>query len=262
MIRLLRIEVIKNWTYPTFWIIVVLYFFILGTGLFNLRDLIDSLNFTISSEGNIDTSLFPILKFPDIWHNIAYLSGYLKLLLGIYIAVSVTNEYSFNTLRQNLMQGMTASEFVASKFITILNLSIPSTLFLFGVGLIIADYSSGEIINVFSGSEYVLAYFASLLFYLTFVVMVGLWIKKTGLTIVLVILYPLILEPMIRWVLPDYLDKFFPFYSLDELIPFPFTKYIGTGGYEQIDLFYFGVVVAWTVAFLGISYFILKRRDI
>ena len=126
MIRLLRIEIIKNWTYPTFWIIVILYFFILGTGLFNLRDLIDNINISISSGGPLDTSLFPILEFPDIWHNITYLAGYLKLLLGIYIAVSVTNEFSFNTLRQNLMQGMTASEFVYTKLITIINLSIPS----------------------------------------------------------------------------------------------------------------------------------------
>ncbi len=262
MIRLLRIEIIKNWTYPTFWIIMALYLFILGTGLFNLRDLIDNINFTISSQGEIDTSLFPILKFPDIWHNIAYLAGYLKLLLGIYIAVSVTNEFTFNTLRQNLMQGMTASEFIATKVITIINLSIPSTIFLFGTGLIIADYSSGEITNIFSGTEYVLAYFASLMFYLTFVVMVSLWIRKTGLTIVLIILYPLILEPMIRWVLPEYLDRFFPFYSLDHLISFPFTKYIGNGGYEQIDLFYFGLVLIWTLAFLGVSHIILKKRDI
>ena len=168
MIRLLRIEIIKNWTYLTFWIIVFLYFFLLGSLLFNLRDLIDTLNFTISSEGEIDTSLFPILKFPDIWHNITYLGGYLKLLLGILMVISITNEFSFNTLRQNILQGMTPAEFVLSKLITIVNLAIPSTLFLFGIGLLIADYNSGDFISIFNGIDFVGAYFLSIIFYLNF----------------------------------------------------------------------------------------------
>jgi len=157
---------------------------------------------------------------------------------------------------------MTAWEFIASKLITIFNISIPSLLVVFGIGLIIADYKSGDVVNIFSGSDYLLAYFSSLIFYLCFVVMLALWIRRSGLTIVLIILYPLILEPIIRWVMPDYLDKFFPFYSLDNMIPFPFAKYIGNGVAEPVSLLSFGLVILWTLIFIGLSYLILKKRDI
>ena len=262
MIRLLRIEIVKNWTYPTFWIIVFLYFFLLGSLLFNLRDLIDNINFTISSEGVINTSLFPILKFPDIWQNISYLAGYLKFLLGIFIAISVTNEFTFNTLQQNIQQGMSAFEFIGSKLITIFILAALSTLFLFGTGLVIADYSSGEFNDALMGFDFILAYFVSIIFYLSFVIMISLWIRKTGMSIVLIILYPLVLEPIIRWFSPVFLRKFFPFYNLDHLIPLPFKKYIGTAVAGSVDLYYLGMVGIWTILFLVISFLILKKRDL
>jgi len=49
----------------------------------------------------------------------------------------MANEYSYGTLKQNLIDGMSKKEFILSKFITVVAFSIVSTLFVFITSLIL-----------------------------------------------------------------------------------------------------------------------------
>jgi len=87
MSRLFKIEFRKNVSYPAFWIILGLHYFFLIFFLTNINNLSGSFNISTSEFNNIDISLVPVFKFPDIWQNIAYLAGFLKILLGIYMVI-------------------------------------------------------------------------------------------------------------------------------------------------------------------------------
>ena len=62
----------------------------------------------------------------------------------------MANEYSYGTLKQNLIDGMSKKEFVMSKFLTVVLFSGISTLFVFIVslilGLIFSDFNEIGII--------------------------------------------------------------------------------------------------------------------
>jgi hypothetical protein len=47
-----------------------------------------------------------IFNFPFIWHFNTYIAAILKLFLAIVIVSMMANEYSYGTLKQNLIDGL------------------------------------------------------------------------------------------------------------------------------------------------------------
>ena len=65
-------------------------------------------NFRVADQG--------IFNFPFIWHFNTYIAAILKIFLAIVIVSMMSNEYSYRTLKQNLIDGLSKKEFVLSKF--------------------------------------------------------------------------------------------------------------------------------------------------
>jgi pilus assembly protein TadC len=80
----------------------------------------------------------------------------------------MANEYSYGTLKQNLIDGL-KKEFILSKFLTVLLFS--STVFVFVMSLILGFVFSSytELPIVFSGMEYLVAFFVKLVGFSPFV---------------------------------------------------------------------------------------------
>jgi len=262
--RLLTIEMRKNLTYPGFWIILGMHYFFLITVLFNLQDLASSIDYSDNQYGNIDLSLAPLLQFPDIWHNITYIAGFFKILLGIYVVISITNEFQYNTIRLNLINGLTRTEFVLSKLILILLITIASVLVVFGAGMIIGLKNSDPDVSAsfMDKSIFLIGYCLELLLYLNFALLIGMWLKRTGISIFVVLIYPLLVEPLLRWQFPDAVDQFFPIKAMDQLIVFPFPKYIGIEVLETITLSNLLIAATWVVLLFVFSNLILLRKNL
>ena len=264
MIRLFKLEIQKNRTYPGFWIILGMHYFFLITVLFNLQDLAGSIDYSDNQYGDIDLSLVPLLQFPDVWHNITYISGFFKILLGIYVIIAITNEYQYNTIRLNLINGLTRFEFIVSKFLFILLISVVSLLVVFAAGLIIgitnSDAPSSS--QMLDHSIFLFGYFLELLLYLNFALLVGTWLKRTGISIFVVLIYPLLIEPLLRWQFPDEIDQFFPIKAMDQLIVFPFPKYVGIEVPDTISLVAILIGIVWIVILFLLTNLILKRKNL
>jgi ABC-type transport system involved in multi-copper enzyme maturation permease subunit len=73
----------------------------------------------------------------------------------------MANEYSYKTLKQNLIDGLSKKEFILSKFYTVVAFALASTIFVFVVSLILglsySDYNEFSIIT--SDLEYIVAFF-------------------------------------------------------------------------------------------------------
>jgi len=239
------------------------YLFLLAV-LFNLQDFVSSINYNDSNIGDLDLSLAPLMQFPDIWHNITYISSFFKILLAIYLVISVTNEFQYNTIRLNLINGLTRMEFTLSKLLLILFICILSTVVVFSATFIIGISKSDiEIsLDLFNNSIFLIGYFLELLLYLSFALLIGIWLKRTGISIFVVLIYPLLIEPLIRWQFPDYIDQFFPIKAMDQLIVFPFPKYVGLEVPGTIPVTTISIAIAWILILFILSFLVLKRKSL
>ncbi|MBL7886175.1 MAG: ABC transporter permease [Flavobacterium sp.] len=278
MNRLLSIELQKIWKNRASKVLTITYFVLLTfIALFAaIKFDIGPFKLHLANEG--------IFNFPYIWHFNTYFAAILKIFLAVVIVSMMANEYSYGTLKQNLIDGMSKKEFIQSKFITVVLFAGVSTLFIFIVSLILGlQFSSfNEVAIIFSDLEYLVAYFVKLVGFFSFCLFLGILIKRSAFALGFLLFWNII-EGIIIGVLnfkifpdsdtADYITQFLPLESMSNLIVEPFTrlkfvKSIGTQvGIENIKDYSVHptnviIVLAWTAIFIFLSYKIIKKRDL
>lgn len=277
MIRAFTLEWLKLKHYRVFWILFGLYLLaqliITNGGVFFLE--------WLESKGadieGISPSLLPIYDFPDIWHNSTWLGSFVKILISFIIIVSVNNELSYNTLRQNIIDGISKREFLLSKLSLIIFLATVCTLVLFVSGLV-AGLQYSHVLDlkyIFSDLEHLIAYFLQLVIFGLFAFSVAMVIKKAGFAIVLIFLYSIVFEPIITGILEfapftkDYTEgivKFFPIYSIEKLCgkfyESPFARYIFQEIKEGPLWFEWIIPVVWGFIYMTFITWILNKKDL
>ena len=213
----------------------------------------------------IDPSKIPIYDFPDVWHNLTYIAGFLKFILAIYIIISITNEINYGTLRQNIINGLSRWDFLVSKMILVLLLGLSSTIFILIMGFLLGFlYSSTlEFRAIITYMEFLPGYLLQISTYLTFALFIGLLINKTGLSIALLFLYTLIIEPIITFrIKTDWIKGLLPVKAMNNVIKFPFKKYALREIQDYIAWQDTLIVIIYALLFISLIYLILKKRDL
>ena len=270
MTTLLKIELRKNLTYPTFWILAGFYLVFLFLVVYAFQ----GMNWQSANPetGALEDVSMGFFAFPMVWRTVGYIAGYMGLFLAILIIINITNEFSFRTLRQSIINGQSREEFFFFKLGLVLIISIVATLWVFGTSLIIGGMNSGsEITPMFTDVHWISAVFMQVFGYLSLAVFASVLLRNSGLTVFLYLAYVIIIE-RIFWLLPDNIDRFLPAQSLSTLIPFPFPDQAippegQAGGFPMLpDQNFSGVemVIAfvWIVGFWGLSYWLIRRRDL
>lgn len=278
MKRLLSIELQKIWLNKASRVLTLAYFILLS-----FIALIASIKFEIGSI-KFQVAEMGIFNFPYIWHFNTYVAAILKLFLAIVIVSMMANEYSYGTLKQNLIDGLSKNEFILSKFVTIVFFSLCSTVFIFVLTLILGySFSSyTETGIVFSDLEYILAFFVKLVGFFSFCLFLGILVKRSAFALGFLLVWNII-EGIAKGILnfkifpksdtASYITQFFPLESMSNLILEPFSrlslvKSIGNQmGVENLKDYgvHFSsilIVLCWTIVFLLLSYNILKNRDL
>ena len=278
MKRLLSIELQKIWMNKASKVLTLCYFILLS-----FIALIASIKFEIGAI-KLHFAEMGIFNFPFIWHFNTYIAAWLKFFLAIVIVSMMANEYSYGTLKQNLIDGMSKKEFILSKFLTIIAFALCSTIFVFVLSLILGySFSSyTETSIVFSSLEYIIAFFVKLIGFFSFCLFLGILVKRSAFAIGFLLVWGII-ESIAKGLLvfqifPDskiagYITQFFPLESMSNLIVEPFTrlnviKNIGTQlGVDDIKDYgvpfsAIVIVLAWSFIFMALSYKLLKRRDL
>lgn len=277
MIRAFKLEWLKVKHYRVFWILFGLYLIaqlvITNGGIFFLE--------WLKSKGvdfdGIDPTILPIYDFPDIWQNSVWLASFVKVLIAFIIIATVNNELTYNTLRQNIIDGISKKEFLLSKFSLILFLATVCTLVLFTSGLV-AGLLYSHVVDlkyIFDEMEYLAAYFLHLTIFGLFAFSVAMVIKKAGFAIVIVFLYSLIFEPIITSILEfapftrDYtagIVKFFPIYSTEKLVgkvyESPFAKYLFQEIKDNVYWYEWLISLAWGALFVLFITYLLNKKDL
>jgi len=273
MTRLLQIEWLKLKYNRAFWILTGMYVF--GVTLICSSAML--LMEWFKSEGadfdEVDPTILPLYDFPDVWQNITYIATFLKVILGFIVIISISNEASYRTLRQNIIDGLSKKEFLISKLLLIGIMSIGTMILLFTIGMVTGLIYS-HILGakyIFSEMQFLFAYGLEVFVYLTFALMIALLVRKTGLVIVGMLMYTVAFEPFlamfiehfpyisddIRWIRHG-----LPIRALNNLIHVPYLKYAFQETQDYVSFREVAVVLGWLAINVGLSYTILKKRDL
>ncbi|MFK5855604.1 MAG: hypothetical protein QM503_05700 [Bacteroidota bacterium] len=274
MIRSLKLEWLKVKHYRVFWVLMIMYLVALliiasAGGIF-----LEWLKRMGADFQGIDPTMLPIFDFPDVWQNIAYLGSYVKVFAAFIVIISVNNDLTYNTLRQNIIDGFSKKEYIMSKMSMILSMALVSTLFLFVAGLIngiIYSHVWG-LEYIFDELEFIAAYFYEIVVYCTLAFLLALLIKKAGFVIVALLLYTIMFEPIAVAILenaPYFKDgiwpeivQFFPIKSLNNLITVPFGRYIFMEIEDNVSISAVAITFGWFVIFMSSIVYILNKRDL
>ena len=281
MFRLLSIELHKLKYNRASKVLSIIYF-----GLLTSIALIAAIKFEFGSF-KLHLADAGIFNFPYIWHFNTYIAAILKFFLLLVIVSMMSNEYSYITLKQILIDGLSKKEFILSKFYTVIAFALISTIFVFVVslilGLIYSDYDESSII--FSDMEYLLAFFVKLLGFFSFGLFLGILIKRSAFAVAGMLVWLIgesIFKGYLYWSfrgaenVSEKVDRFMQFLPLEamtNLIKEPFSKLgavrsaantMGEAFTKSYDVEFLAILIVlfWTFIFIFSSYKILEKRDL
>lgn len=266
MIRLLKIEYRKLKSSNAFYIFTFFYLLALASfawllGSFNID--LDKINVSFGDIGVFD--------FPHIWQNITYVTAFFKIILAIIFITFITNEYQYRTIRQNLIDGLSKKEFLASKVLMMISFALISTIFVFLIIMIIGLTKSSfmEFDIIIMKSSFIFAYFLKLVAFFSFVMFIAFIVKKTGFSLASLFVWAAIAEPLLKYqVLPEGWARILPLEAMANLIHEPFSritnadKLLNNTTYNFVDPIDVGITIAYTMLFIFLSYMVIKKRDL
>lgn len=264
---LLRIEWRKHAKNPIFWAVIILYIFSVVAELFGAEAFMNKITINAARNSPIPIPNLSIYTFPYIWHSLTYLAGFLKPLLAFAVILFVTNEFSYKTIRQHIINGLSREEMFATKLIFIVTLSLVSamtvSLSVLILGLLHTDGLQFEMIT--QKSYFVGAYFLEILGVAGFALMLSIILKRSGLTIVVFSVYFFIAEPVLGFKLNEDVARYLPLKTFGRMIDVPNTalmKLFGVNFREFIDVMDVFLSLLYLSIFLVITYLIIKKRDV
>ncbi|RYF91571.1 MAG: hypothetical protein EOO03_01040 [Chitinophagaceae bacterium] len=270
MQSLLKIEWLKLKNYMVFKVLSI--FFVVGVVLTNY--------IVYSVNKNIVGSIKPInlvaafnpYTFENTWQTTSYATGYLLILPALLIIILVTNEFSFRTSRQNIIDGWSRQEFIHVKMMLALLISIASTLLVILTAAGFAMFSKSEF--SLNGFDHVGYFLLKSFSYNMMAILVSVLIRRTGFAIGLYFIY-LGAENIISQLLDVWSMKlkkdgvadlgsmgdYLPMNASDGLLTFPDNP-LKSIAKAALPTDYYSVVIACAAVYLVFFIWFSRRRFI
>ena len=193
---LLKIEWLKIKKYPAFWwmlAIVMLTYPSINYMFYNIYN-----EFTQGKEmtNNIAKMLFGNpFAFPETFHTVAYFSSFFVLLPAILVIMLITNEYNYRTHKQNIIDGWSRKDFMASKLIDVAIISfVVMTVYMLvalGFGIYADPENMGRIAEQL---HYIPMFYLQTFAQLTVAFLLGYLVKKAFIALGIFLFYYLVVE--------------------------------------------------------------------
>lgn len=251
-----RAELRKIIPYRTVWVLLLAYLVLLT--LF------------VSAGGNlvlngqqVGATLY---TFPGVWQKLAYVASYYNLLLGILLIVLITDEFQYRTFRQQVIDGASLVELLQNKAVVSTLLAGFGVLTVLALGFYFGLTRAAESANQATvGITAVALYGVQVLGILSLAALVAVLVRRSGPAIPLFLLYVWVVEPLLRFSLPDTLDRYLPAKVFNSLTPMPGQEVLDTMTGPSSALLptqALPLALVYTALFWGLSYLILRNRDL
>ena len=259
MFALLSIEWLKLKKYRTFWVLLGLFVLLLPLWVY----MIASGMLVLGGGGKGAPNLFGnAYSFPAVWSSLGFWGSIFVFFLSILIIIITTNEYTFRTNRQNVIDGFTRTQFFHAKVLLVIVLSIFVTAYFFLLGTLFGRHFSGSFDGMFTDTSNVFYFFVLCLDYMGFALFLSFAIKKSGMATGLFLLYCMIIESILKFAINHLLDTHYgdllPLQCSDELLPFPLKLSQAEGLSKEI---YLGAALGWCAVYYFAGRAMLRRND-
>lgn len=228
MLRLLGIEWLKLRNYRTFWILSALYLI----SIFGINYIVYRIQENIYNAKQAKGMAEIVIgsrpySFPIVWQMASFVSSFLLFLPGLLMIISITNEFSYKTHRQNIIDGWSRRDFISVKLVFALIIAVISTLMVF-IAAMFFGYTSGSSFDA-ENIHFLGYFFIQTISYTMVALLFSLLFKRGALAIGVYFLYSLVLENLMAKPISHYFNdagRFFPLESTDTLIPLPIFENI------------------------------------
>jgi len=269
MTRLIKIEFLKLKPLKAVWVLIGLYLVALLAISFSAKLFLDFLTAKGIEFQGLTPSIIPVYDFSDVWQNLAFLAGYFKIFPALILIISVSNEFSYRTHRQNIIDGLSRKEFFLSKltFAAFLAVLSAAVLLLIGMALGFAYSPVADVATILENIIFVPVHALQFFIYFLFAIWLVLLIRRAGITIVLLLLYTVILEPIAAGIFYSglldmgHIADLFPMQAISALVPMPFGKYALQYSQDYVAAGDLAIALGWMAIFTTAIFWILRKRD-
>ncbi|TDW96796.1 ABC transporter permease [Dinghuibacter silviterrae] len=260
MQKILYIEWMKVRSYRAFWILAGLFV----VCVFGLNYIAFAIHASVSEKTGKEVGqalLGGPFDYPDVWNTLCWMSGWLLFIPGLIVITIVTNEYTFRTHRQNIMDGWTRTQFITVKLLWVVVLSLLAVL---------SALLSVLLFGAFGGTSFTVAGMQSLVYlfvesltYMLVALLMGTLIRRSGLAIGMFFLYLFVFKYVLSLTLNHYTGEFqlgdyMPVSISDTLLSFPFLKPALKGKLPSPPPVY--VLLLGSAVYMALFYWIMLRR--
>ena len=270
MLKLLKTEWLKLKHYNAF--IVLSSFFALG--IFTTNYIVFTVNKNIVNKINTAglVSSFNPYDFDKTWQTTSYATGWLLMLPALLLIILVTNEFTYRTNRQNIIDGWSRQEFISVKIALALITAVVTTVLVIITALTFGLFSGTSF--SLHGASHVGFFFMKALSYNLLAVLISVWIRRTGFAIGLYFIY-LGAENIISQLLDVWSIKlraesnidlgsmgdYLPMNASDGLLTFPDNP-IKSFAKGNLPTDYTWLVIILAIAYVALFYILSRRRII
>jgi len=266
MHSLLAIEWLKIKRYRTFWVLIGLFMVLLP--LWNYQIAMNIISIGGGDNMGGVNLLNTAYSFPSVWSNMGFWASTFITFLSILVIIITSNEYTYRTHRQNVIDGWSRLQFFHAKGLMVLLLSLLATVYLFLVGTLFGWVNSGSLSNLFSEFYKVFYFFLLSVNYLGLGLFLAICIKRSGLAIGLFLLYTNFVEHILKGILNSRdgapIGNLLPLQSSDELLPFQLMqmmKSLMPSSNTFSDSTYVIATIGWCAVYYLAGRILLLRRD-
>lgn len=267
--------------YKTFWILLAITLLSIPGFSYMLFNIMDN-SFPKQKGRSILGSPF---GFPDVWQTVSWNSSLLFIIPAILIITLTTNEFTYKTHRQNIIDGWSRRQFVSVKLIEVLLLSVLATIavfltaFLFGYlnnktgavagaaaaagagsigagagGIGAGSAAAAATPSIWQESRFVIFYFVEMLSYSMIAFLLSMFVKRAGLTMGVFFIYMIVEQIVVGIVRNKYEMKgadYLPQEVTDRLIPLPYAKalFAKQADWESHIPIYLGIAALYLVIY-------------
>jgi len=208
--------------------------------------------------------------FNEVWHTVGYFSSWFIFIPAILVIMLMTNEYSFRTHRQNIIDGWTRKQFLTGKLLDVGIVTLLIVVF-YLLACVVIGLKNITVGERTSGSQvYFIAYFTLQTFsQLSIAFLISFLVRNTAISLTVFIVGFLVLEPILGRILKvggTGIEHFLPFEISNRLIPPPgFWGHLDPASY-QLSMNQAGNHAGYTIVFTTILWFFCfrlnSRRDL
>jgi ABC-type transport system involved in multi-copper enzyme maturation permease subunit len=163
--------------------------------------------------------------FPEVWHTVGYFSSLFVFIPAVVVIMFISNEYTFKTHRQNIIDGWSRSQFVTSKLIDVLIISLIISILYAAVSFVMGVTNQERLIqDTWSQAKYIGLFTLQTFAQLSIAFLIGFLIRKAFMALGVFLFYYMILEPILVQVFRIYVNdsgRYLPLEISDRLVPVP-----------------------------------------